>query len=146
MIMEMTREEAYNRIDAIIAKNEIDDDYVTITSVLDYDALRIARKALEQEPCDDCRNCKKWDDCECGRKGNINGTSIGYSIGECKDYEPCENAISREELLKAIDTLDKFGYSARYGLERLDKDDKDFVPYVKYDDVIKCIKGMGSRK
>ncbi len=45
----MTNEEAYNRIDAIIARHEIDDDYVTITSVLDYDALRLARKALEQE-------------------------------------------------------------------------------------------------
>lgn len=46
----MTREEAYNRIDAIIARHEIDDEYVTITSFLDYDALRIARKILEQEP------------------------------------------------------------------------------------------------
>lgn len=45
----MTREEAYNRIDAIIAKHEIDDEYVTITSFLDYDALRMARKALEQK-------------------------------------------------------------------------------------------------
>lgn len=50
----MTREEAYNRIDVIIAKNEIDDEYVTITNPKDYDALRIARKALEQEPCEDC--------------------------------------------------------------------------------------------
>ena len=46
----MTREEAWNRIDVIIARHEIDDDYVTITSILDYDALRMARKALEQEP------------------------------------------------------------------------------------------------
>lgn len=44
----MTREEAWNRIDAIIARHEIDDDYITITSLLDYDALRMARKALEQ--------------------------------------------------------------------------------------------------
>ena len=49
----MTREEAYNRIDAIIAKHEIDDEYVTITSILDYDALRMARKALEQASCED---------------------------------------------------------------------------------------------
>ena len=49
----MTREEAYNRIDAIIAKHEIDDEYVTITSAKDYDALRLARKLLEQEPCED---------------------------------------------------------------------------------------------
>lgn len=43
----MTREEAYNRIDAIIAKHEIDDEYVTITNFMDYDALRLARKLLE---------------------------------------------------------------------------------------------------
>jgi len=49
----MNREEAYNRIDAIIAKHEIDDEYVTITSALDYDALRFARKLLEQEHCED---------------------------------------------------------------------------------------------
>lgn len=49
----MNREEAYNSIDAIIAKYEIDEEPVTITSTLDYDALRIARKALEQEHCDD---------------------------------------------------------------------------------------------
>ena len=58
--------------------------------------------ALEQEPCEDCRNCKKWDDCECGRKGHINGTSSGYSIGECKDYEPCEDAVSRQAVLGTI--------------------------------------------
>lgn len=45
----MIKEEAYSRIDAIIAKYEIDEEPVTITSALDYDALRIARKALEEE-------------------------------------------------------------------------------------------------
>ena len=49
----MTREEAWNRIDAIIAKHEIDDVYVTITNYKDYDALRLARKLLEQEHCED---------------------------------------------------------------------------------------------
>lgn len=49
----MTREEAYNRIDAIIAKHEIDDEYVTVTNEKDYDALRLCRKVIEQEPCED---------------------------------------------------------------------------------------------
>lgn len=35
----------------------------------------------------DCRDCKKWEVCECGKKGHENGTSIGYSIGECKEFE-----------------------------------------------------------
>lgn len=52
--------------------------------------------------------------------------------------------IDRAELLKAMDTWDKFGYTARYGLERLDKDDKDFVAYVKYDDMVNCVNGMPS--
>lgn len=58
---------------------------------------------------------------------------------ECEETADC---ISKTETLKAIDTLDKFGYTAQYGLERLDKDDKDFVAYVKYNDVVKCIKEM----
>ena len=42
----------------------------------------------EMQPCEDCRNCKRWNECPCGKEGHENGTSIGYSIGECKDYEP----------------------------------------------------------
>lgn len=49
----MTREEAFNRIDAIIEKHEVDDVYVTITNFKDYDALRMARELLEQKPCED---------------------------------------------------------------------------------------------
>lgn len=41
----------------------------------------------------DCRDCEKWKQCECGEKGHNNGTSIGYSIGECKDFKH----ISRKE-------------------------------------------------
>ena len=52
--------------------------------------------------------------------------------------------VDKAELLKAMDTWDKFGYTTRYGLERLDKDDKGFVPYVKYDDMVNCVKGMPS--
>lgn len=54
------------------------------------------------------------------------------------------DTIDRVELLRAMNTWDKFGYSSRYGLERLDIDDKGFVPYVKYDDMLKCVTGMTS--
>lgn len=51
--------------------------------------IDMAIKALEQEPTPkDCRNCKKWDSCECGKVGHEKGISIGFSVGECKDYEP----------------------------------------------------------
>jgi len=54
------------------------------------------------------------------------------------------DCIDKAELLKAMDTWDKFGYTARYGLERLDKDDKGFVAYVKYEDMVNCVKNMPS--
>lgn len=34
----------------------------------------------------DCKTCNKWSKCECGEKGHKNNTSIGYSVGVCKDY------------------------------------------------------------
>jgi len=55
--------------------------------------------------------------------------------------EPCEDAVSREELLKAIETWDKFGCDADTKLVPY----KDhYIPYIHYDDVIKAIKGMPS--
>lgn len=35
----------------------------------------------------DCRDCIEWKTCECGEKGHINGTSKGYSIGECTEFK-----------------------------------------------------------
>ena len=34
-----------------------------------------------------CQDCKKWETCECGKSGHESGTSIGYSVGECRDFE-----------------------------------------------------------
>lgn len=42
---------------------------------------------------EDCRNCRQYDNCPCGKRGHENGTSIGYSIGECKDFEPKKEHI-----------------------------------------------------
>ena len=53
--------------------------------------------------------------------------------------EPCDDAISREELLKAIETWDKFGCDANTRLVRYQD---HYIPYIHYDNVIKCIKGM----
>lgn len=57
---------------------------------------------VEPQESEDCRDCKKWEDCPCGKEGHENGTSIGYSIGECKNYEPCEDAISRQEAINVV--------------------------------------------
>ena len=42
-----------------------------------------------KEEC--CRNCQKWESCSCGEIGYDKGTSIGYSIGECKHYKEKQN-------------------------------------------------------
>ena len=56
------------------------------------------------------------------------------------------DCIDRAELLKAMDTWDKFGDDPNKGLIPLRTptlQDK-YVPYVKYDDMINCVKGMPS--
>lgn len=46
---DMTNAEARERIDIIITKHEVGDEYVTITNEQDYEALRVAYKALESQ-------------------------------------------------------------------------------------------------
>jgi hypothetical protein len=73
----------------------------------------------------------------------VNGKEKVVSIEELEKTlpEPCEDCISRAELLKAVDTWDKFGCDANNKLVRI----KDcYVPYIRYDDVVKAIKGMPS--
>lgn len=101
-----------------------------------------------QHPCDDAISRYKaivqlshllsdWDD-----DWNV---AICKCIETIKALPPvtpqsCTDAISREELLKAIDTWDKFGYTETGCFVREPKG--DYVPYIHYDDVIKSIKGM----
>ena len=54
------------------------------------------------------------------------------------------DCIDRAELLKAMDTWDKFGYLANHGLIRLGKENKYYVQYVKYDNMVKCVNDMPS--
>lgn len=50
--------------------------------------------------------------------------------------------IDADELLKALKTWDKFGNTST-GLVRLtDKNKDDYVPYVRYDDVVNCINSI----
>lgn len=60
---------------------------------------------------------------------------------EALEQEPCDNVVSRAELLKAIDTWDKFGCNAD---TKLVPYQDHYIPYIHYDDVVKCIKGMPS--
>lgn len=37
-----------------------------------------------------CRDCVEWKTCPCGEEGHTKGTSIGCSIGECKDFKSAD--------------------------------------------------------
>ena len=46
--------------------------------------------------------------------------------------------ISRSELLKAMGTWDKFGYDEHNRLIKIDRTNEEYVPYVHYEDMVKC--------
>ena len=50
--------------------------------------------------------------------------------------------ISKSELLKAMNTWDKFGYDCHRGLVRIDSTNEEYVPYVHYEDMVKCVNDM----
>lgn len=104
---------------------------------LDIEDYKVIVDALEQEPCEELYRLIT----------NSNSLMLleNYKTGERtvieKRLEPCEDCISRAELLKAVDTWDKFGCDADTKLVPV----KDcYVPYIHYDDVVKAIKGMPS--
>lgn len=49
--------------------------------------------------------------------------------------------IDRKELLKAMDTWDKFGYTHTGAFIR-NPHTEDYVPYVHYEDMVKCVSNM----
>lgn len=110
-------------------------------------ALEMAIKALEQDPrkitYEDVKGyCKP-------RCLTIIDNELLYELTHPKinalEQEPSGDLISRDELLKAIDTWDRFGVDDTNSLFRLDNLSlPHYVPYIHYDDVIKCIKGMPS--
>ena len=55
------------------------------------------------------------------------------------DQQPCEDCISREDILDAIETWDKFGVNAEQKLIRWQD---HYVPYVHLDDVRNAIANM----
>ena len=89
--------------------------------------------------CDICNRNPKYNDLW---REKQNCSEIPTSLTTKNDL--VVDCIDRAELLKAMDTWDKFGYTTQFGLERLDKDDKDFVPYVRYGDMVKCVKRIPS--
>lgn len=83
-----------------ILKLAIEDSKKHIRFCFDFKGIEELNKAIKEleKQQNDCRSCKKWDVCPCGKKGHENGTSLGYSVGECREYEkqPCDDCISRK--------------------------------------------------
>lgn len=63
--------------------------------------------------------------------------------GERWKERTMEDLISRQRAIKAMDTWDKFGCDPNGMLVRYD-DDKHYVPYVRYDDMVYVIKSLPS--
>lgn len=50
--------------------------------------------------------------------------------------------IDADELLIAMESWDKFGVRPDNTLVKIGAYDRCFMPYVHYDDMVKCVKGM----
>ena len=88
----------------------------------------------------DCRDCVRWETCPCGKTGHEKGTSIGYSIGECKDYveRNQDKAFMPKYLLKPCFTGDpKVDAITIERIERYIPEIEDKVP-----DVASAVKGF----
>ena len=83
------------RIEAIITKKNgenvcIEDiETIYLLATKEYEIMYTGDLQPKQQ-LHDCRDCKKWIMCPCGLSGHVEGTSIGFSIGECKDFDPKE--------------------------------------------------------
>jgi len=103
---------------------------------------------LNQQPCEDCISREAVLDAL-----HVEGRptkKFDYVIAVQKDIialppvtpkqQPCDDCISRQVVLDAINTYDKFGYTEAGCFVREPKG--DYVPYIHYDDVIKCVKNV----
>ena len=125
----MTREEKQKAIDALkisvpimaVTQEEFNDYIRTLNKVMDW---------LDQEPTTKNDLSSELDK---------NSKELEKDFGEL-------DCIDRAELLKAMDTWDKFGDDPNKGLIVLSTPalQDRYVPYVKYDNMVKCVKNMSS--
>lgn len=94
--------------------------FIQVFGIVAWQAMVVPSGLAEQfkeywtSPCNemDCRDCKEFKDCPCGKDGHENGTSQGYSMGECKDFQLQERSGDCISRRAAIDALMKW-----YGCE-----------------------------
>ena len=114
-----------------------------------YKQLSVVRQRWDEQAqadgvCDnDCEHCI-WT--ECPKDGDDYKYIKEISKPTGITFEQANgDLISKTELLKALDSWDKFGVDDTNSLFRLDNLSlPHYVPYIHYDDVVKCIKGMPS--
>ena len=71
--------------------------------------------------------------------------AVKHHVKDYIDSQPCDDCISRAEVLETIDTWDKFGYTETGCFVRLTKElDENYVGYVHLEDVINAILGLPS--
>lgn len=90
--------------------------------------------------CNECEVTKSQE------SNTVIGTGDGaYYRIKALQAQADGDLISRAELLKALETWDRFGVDDTNSLFRLDNLSlPHYVAYIHYDDVVKCIKGMPS--
>lgn len=75
-------------------------------------------------------------------KGNeIIQTDIITADQIAKVSTPHSRLIDADEVLVAMDTWDKFGYTHTGAFVR-EPVSSDYVPYVHYEDMVRCVEGM----
>lgn len=120
----MTRKEAREQLKQIPIHDGVSDNYLKTI----YEAIDIAIKSLEQQPCEDLINqrattCRHGGHCE------------WVACDKCNHYEPdplsqqpCDDCISRKAVLEIIEDCNSDGLK---GIFCSYKDGKRFEKYIK---------------
>ena len=134
-------------------------------------ALDMAIKALEQQPCEDAdyeypltmpteeyrlRMIRAFHNADCDELIALvviptekEFEHLEWLLKTHYKKQPCEDCISREDVLKALNTYPKFACMADCKLEpfhNLTNPDEQYEPYVHYADVYNCVINMPSVK
>ena len=103
----MTREDAKKLLDKLYARADITDEYGDMEDMKPYEeAVNMAIKALEQEPCEDAIS---RSDAIRVASGYCHWTNIPDELAKLPSVNPipCEDAISRQKVLEGLASIAK---------------------------------------
>ena len=124
----MTLDEAIKRCEEISSNAYVYEGIMVVNQIIKHNH----RAKYQEELINECKECTEE---------HRQLAEWLKELKQLKEQEPCEDAISRQDLLKAVSTWDKFGCDAD---TKLVPYQDHYIPYIHYDDVVKCIKGMSS--